>query len=63
LEDSGGFPGCEEIRDPSHPDHEEHSAWVAEITGTDEPFDPAVLDILAVSLVLADQFKGAKSPR
>jgi hypothetical protein len=34
LEDSGGFPGYEEIRDaladPSHPDHAEHSAWVAE---------------------------------
>lgn len=31
LEDSGGFPGYEEIIDAladlSHPDHTEHSAW------------------------------------
>lgn len=33
LEDSGGFRGYEEIMDaladPSHPDHAEHSGWVA----------------------------------
>ncbi|WP_240719832.1 plasmid pRiA4b ORF-3 family protein [Pseudarthrobacter sp. NamB4] len=54
LEDSGGFPGYEEIMDAladaSHPEHEECSAWVAEMTGTDEPFDPAFLDIPAVNL-------------
>ncbi|MFY9635862.1 MAG: plasmid pRiA4b ORF-3 family protein [Cellulosimicrobium cellulans] len=53
LEDSGGLPGYEEIMDaladPSHPDHAEHSAWVVDITGSDEPFDPAFLDIAAVN--------------
>jgi hypothetical protein len=53
LEDSGGFPGYEEIMDaladPSHPDHAEHATWVAEMTGSDEPFDPAFLDIPAVN--------------
>ena len=47
LEDSGGFPGYEEIMDaladPSHPDHAEHSAWVADMTDWDAPFDPAFL--------------------
>jgi hypothetical protein len=60
LEDSGGFPGYEELvdalADPSHPDHTEHSAWVAEITGSDAPFDPAFMDIATVNRALADQF-------
>jgi hypothetical protein len=60
LEDSGGFPGYEEITDaladPSHADHAEHAAWVAGITGSDAPFDPAFLDIPAVNRALADQF-------
>jgi hypothetical protein len=60
LEDSGGFPVYEEIMDaladPSHPDHAEQSAWVADITGSAEPFDPAFLDIPAVNRVLAEQF-------
>jgi len=38
LEDSGGFPGYEEILDvlaeADHPDHVEVSEWVAEVTGT-----------------------------
>lgn len=49
LEDSGGFPGYEEtmdaLADPSHPGHGAYSAWVAETTGSDGPFDPASLDI------------------
>jgi hypothetical protein len=60
LEDSGGFPGYEEIMDaladPSHPDHAEQAAWVADITGSDEPFDPAFLDIPAVNRALAKEF-------
>ncbi|WP_313902510.1 plasmid pRiA4b ORF-3 family protein [Arthrobacter sp. KBS0703] len=60
LEDSGGFPGYEEIMDaladPSHPNHVEHCAWVAEIAGSDAPFDPAFLDIPAVNRALAEQF-------
>lgn len=60
LEDSGGFPGYEEIMDaladPSHPDHAEHAAWVADITGSDAPFDPAFLDIPAVNRALTEQF-------
>jgi hypothetical protein len=59
LEDSGGFPGYEEIMDaladPSHPDHAEHSEWVADITGSDAPFDPAFLDIRAVNRALAER--------
>ncbi|BCW78283.1 plasmid pRiA4b ORF-3 family protein [Arthrobacter sp. NicSoilC5] len=59
LEDSGGFAGYEELlealADPAHPDHAEHTEWVAEITGTDEPFDPAFLDIQAVNHALAAQ--------
>ncbi|WP_251040156.1 plasmid pRiA4b ORF-3 family protein [Arthrobacter sp. ISL-72] len=61
LEDSGGFPGYEEVMDaladPSHPDHAEYSNWVAEITGSDEPFDPAFLDVPAITRALADQFE------
>ncbi|WP_238324779.1 plasmid pRiA4b ORF-3 family protein [Paenarthrobacter aurescens] len=65
LEDSGGFPGYEEIMDaladPTHPDHAEHSAWVADITGSVAPFDPAFLDIPAVNRVLAEQFRRTQS--
>ncbi|WP_240720923.1 plasmid pRiA4b ORF-3 family protein [Pseudarthrobacter sp. NamE2] len=59
LEDSGGFPGYEEIlealADPAHPDHAEYSEWVAEITGSAEPFDPAFLDIPALNQALIAQ--------
>ncbi|MGX1163699.1 pRiA4b ORF-3-like protein [Arthrobacter sp. SLBN-100] len=57
LEDSGGLPGYEEIMDalddPGHPDHAEHATWVADMTGSDEPFDPAFLDIADVNRTLA----------
>jgi hypothetical protein len=60
LEDSRDRPGYEAIMDaladPSHPDHAEHAAWVADITGPDAPFDPDFLDIPAVNRALADQF-------
>ncbi|MGC0239611.1 plasmid pRiA4b ORF-3 family protein [Arthrobacter sp. SD76] len=60
LEDSGGIPGYEEIvdalADPSHPDHDEHAAWVADITGSDAPFDPAFLDIPGLKWSLSEQF-------
>jgi hypothetical protein len=60
LEDPGGFPGYEAIMDalgdPSHADHAEHAAWVAAVTGSDAPFDPASLDIPAVNRMLAEQF-------
>jgi hypothetical protein len=63
LEDSGGFPGYEEILDAladrAHPDHAEYAAWVAEMTRTDEPFDPGFLDIAAVNRTLA---RGATKP-
>jgi hypothetical protein len=59
LEDSGGFPGYEELlealADPAHPDHTEHTEWAAETTGTDEPFDPVFLDIPALNQALAAQ--------
>jgi hypothetical protein len=38
------------------PGHAENSAWVAEVTGSNEPFDPAALDIPAVNRALASQF-------
>ncbi|GGI03281.1 hypothetical protein GCM10007170_46870 [Arthrobacter liuii] len=54
------MPGYEDIMDawakPSHPDHAEYSAWVAEMTGSTEPFDPAFLDIPAVNRTLATLF-------
>lgn len=60
LEDSGGFPGYEEIMDvladPTHHGHAEYSAWVADATGSDAPFDPAFLDIPAVNRALTKQF-------
>lgn len=60
LEDSGGFPRYEEIMealaDPSHPDHAEHSEWVIEVIGSDEPFDPAFLDVPGVNGALSDLF-------
>jgi hypothetical protein len=60
LEDSGGFPGYEEIMealaDPSHPDHAEHAAWVADVIGSDAAFDPAFLDSPAINRALAEQF-------
>lgn len=65
LEDSGGVPGYEEIMDaladPTHPDHAEHSAWVADMAGSDAPFDPAFLDVPAVNRTLAEQFERAQS--
>ena len=58
LEDSGGSPGYEEIldvlADPTHPDRAECSEWVAEVTGSDAPFDPGFLDIAAVNRALSD---------
>jgi len=51
--DSGGFPGYGEIlgvlADPAHPDHAEVSASVAEVTGSDEPYDADFLDVDAVN--------------
>ena len=61
LEDSGGFPGYEEIMDaladPSHPDYAEHS-----MGGRHDrlrcAFDPACLDIPAVNQALAAEISG-----
>ncbi|MDQ0618524.1 hypothetical protein QFZ33_002548 [Arthrobacter globiformis] len=47
------------LADPSHPDYAEQAAWVADITGSDAPFDPAFLDISAVNRALAKQFRGS----
>jgi hypothetical protein len=58
LEDSGGMPGYEQIMDvladPKHPDHTECAPWVAEVTGSEDPFDPAFLDVSAVNRELSD---------
>lgn len=43
------------LADPSHPDHAEHSAWVAATTGSDAPFDPAFLDIPTLNRTLTRQ--------
>lgn len=60
LEDSGGFPGFEQIldvlADPSHKDHVAFSAWVADVTGAAGPFDPGFLDITAVNRALSGCF-------
>ena len=65
LEDSGGFPGYKEIMDaladPTHPHHAEHSAWVADITGSGAPFNPAFLGTPAVNRTLAEQFRRTQS--
>jgi hypothetical protein len=57
LEDSGGFLGYEEtldvLADSAHPDHAEMLEWVADVTGTDEPYDPDFLDVDAVNRALA----------
>jgi hypothetical protein len=69
LEDSGGMPGFEEIldalADPAHPEHGEYSAWVAEMTGTDEPFDPGFLDVEATNreLILVLQRRTGQTPQ
>jgi hypothetical protein len=39
--------------DPSHPNHTDHAAWVAGITGSGGPFDAAFLDITAVNRALS----------
>ncbi|MFC9354015.1 plasmid pRiA4b ORF-3 family protein [Arthrobacter sp. NPDC057013] len=63
LEDSGGFPGYGEIldvlADPSHPDHADVADWVAEVTGTGDPYDPDVLDVAAVNRALDACFRAA----
>jgi hypothetical protein len=60
LEDSGGSSGYEEIlevlADPNDPDYAECAAWVAEITGSDGPFDPGFLDASAVNRKLSGLF-------
>jgi hypothetical protein len=65
LEDCGGMPGFEEIldalADPSHPQHREHTAWAAEITGTEEPFDPAFLDIVSINRELIQVRNGEQA--
>lgn len=64
LEDSGGFPGygqiLDVIADPAHPDHANVAEWIAEVTGTQEPYDPAHLDIDAVRTALSDLTKAAR---
>lgn len=57
LEDCGGFPGYEvllgALADRTHPQHADYVEWVAGMTGTDEPFDAAFLDIADVNRSLA----------
>jgi Plasmid pRiA4b ORF-3-like protein len=66
LEDSGGFPGYGEIlyvlADPADPDHAEVSEWVADVTGTDEPYDPGFLDVDAVNRALNGRSKAVRVP-
>lgn len=64
VEDSGGAPGYEQLMDvladPAHPDHAECASLVAEITGSDEPFDPAFLDVAAVNRELSELFQDSR---
>lgn len=63
LEDCGGFPGYEELldalADPVHPQHADYAEWVAEVSGTGEPYDPDVLDVAAVNRALEACFRAA----
>lgn len=40
----------------AHSDHAEHFAWVADIPGSDVPFDPTFMEISTVNRVLAQHF-------
>uniref|UniRef100_UPI00389AA596 plasmid pRiA4b ORF-3 family protein n=1 Tax=Pigmentiphaga litoralis TaxID=516702 RepID=UPI00389AA596 len=66
LEDSGGVPGYEELlavlADPDDPEHAESREWVAEMTGTDEPYDPEEFDIEDLNHRLASALE-ERSPR
>lgn len=44
------------MADPSHPDHAEPACWVAEVTGSDAPLDPALLNISTVNQALDKLF-------
>jgi hypothetical protein len=61
--------GFEEILDApahsAHPEHVEYSAWVAEMTGAHEPFDPGFLDLEAVNrkLILVGQRRTGQAPQ
>jgi hypothetical protein len=61
LEDCGGFPGYEEIvdalGDPKHPGHAQYSSWVAEMMGSDCPFDPEFLDIVETNRGIANRLE------
>jgi hypothetical protein len=47
--------------DPTHPDHAEHAAWVADVTGSDTPFDLGLPRHPAVNRTLAQQFRRTQS--
>lgn len=53
------MPGYEQILDTlanrSHEDHEQVLRWVAEITGTDEPFDPEFLNLGEINRTLRQE--------
>jgi hypothetical protein len=63
LEDSGGVPGYEELlevlADPDDPEHAESREWVAEMTGTDEPYDPEEFDTEALNRAVAEALRDA----
>ncbi|WAJ32956.1 hypothetical protein OUO20_18140 [Arthrobacter sp. FX8] len=42
--------------DSSHPENSERAAWVTDLTGSAEPFDPAFADIPAVNRALTEHF-------
>jgi hypothetical protein len=55
LEDTGGMPGCEEherVGRPARKGHDQASAWVAAVSGTDMPFDPGFLDVAETNRTL-----------
>ena len=57
FEDSGGIGGyenmCTVLADPNHPEHEEVAEWLGFEPGA-VTFDPAVFDVSALNLVLAE---------
>jgi hypothetical protein len=66
LEDSGGVPGyyelVEALADPSRPGYAEQQQWVAEMTGSADPYDPDFLDTAAVNSKLSSLPAGPGAP-
>lgn len=62
LEDSGGLAGYEELLEVlADPEHAESREWVAEMTGTDAPYDPEEFDTEEASRKVAQALESRPS--